>query len=204
MKIKMKIRIMDSNTRCPYCGELAILPPVKWLLRRVPKKRCEVCGGLYTFQYNMAAILVWCIIGMIFFIYIIDFHDILSFLWYLLLVIMYVYLNPVYWSHCPLKPLEKIRWGICSEYEVILKIASKDRKYFKKNMIYPLCFFDENSHSISKYCCAKVIEIQKTRGELYCVISTLPYGEKINESFLDCNFNLFFDKRVIGTGKILQ
>lgn len=200
MKIKSKIKILDSNTRCPYCGELAVLPPVKWLFRRVPQKQCESCGGLYAFQYNMSAIFVWCAFVMILFTYAIYSRDLLSVFGY---VLISVYFNPVYWSCCPLKPLEIIPWGTYSKYNIRIEIGNKDREFFKTNMIYPICFFTDDNKCVSKYCCVKMTEIRKKRKEFYCVISTLPYGEKIDESFIDCNFNLFFDKRIIGTGRIV-
>lgn len=201
----MRIKILDSNTRCPYCGTLAVLP-AKPHPFGAPHQRCKVCGKEYTFQYRIGIEILWFWFG-----WSVQFgirslmesYDMFIFIIILFLLFWQV-CYPPFWMHYSLKPLEKIRWGICSSYDIILKINSLDRKYFKKNMIYPICFIDDNSMPISKYCCIKVTEIKNKGKTAYCVITDLPLGEKINKEWIKNDFRIFFDKRIIGTGRILQ
>lgn len=197
-------KILDSNTRCPYCGNLAILPG-KLHNFGAPHQKCAVCGNEYTFQYNIGIEMLWFWLGWVTIriaFSLIEFYNISIFI-LLLPILLWSIFYPPFWMHYPLKPIEEIRWGLCSSYDTEIEIAPEYKAYFKKNMIYPICFFDDNNHSVSKYCCVKVKEIKKRSGKHCCVIETLPYGEKIDENMLDHNFNIFFDKKIIGTGRIV-
>ena len=71
-------------------------------------------------------------------------------------------------------------------------------------MIYPICFIDSDGISASKYCCVKVTEIKNKKGAVYCIMTELPCGEKIDRDWTKYGFDIFFDKRVIGTGRVLK
>ncbi len=201
----MKFEILNANTRCPYCGELAILP-IKLSRYGAMREKCRTCGGEYVFQFSPWSVFLWGFLGMTVnscTTILTDFYMLPKAIDYGI-IFLWVICNPVIWTYYPLKPVEPIKWGLYSNYDVKIEINRRDRGYFKLNMIYPICFIDENNRSVSKYSCVKVTEIRKKKNEYYCVISTLPFGEQIDESFLGYKFDIFFDKRIIGTGKIIQ
>lgn len=205
----MKVKILDSNTRCPYCGELAILH-AKLHNFGAHRQRCEKCGREYVFQYNIGIEMLWfwsCFGAFYAVRSLVELYGIspdTALLIFVLLPLLCIIWYPPFWMHYPLRPIEETRWGNCSSYDVMLKINSNEKKYFRENMIYPICFIDSDGISASKYCCVKVTEIKNKKGAVYCIMTELPCGEKIDRDWTKYGFDIFFDKRVIGTGRVLQ
>ncbi|MGN0696693.1 MAG: hypothetical protein ACI4J5_08020 [Oscillospiraceae bacterium] len=217
------VKIMRENTRCPYCGGLTVPPDVRYGIGAANHSLdCKTCGGIYYVHASVpgysGAILSYAAVGGCVYIW----YETVKSRWsegalgtvgltvelLLLLAVMLVlftaFLDPSNYIYYCTKPNDEIRFGTYSEYEAELKISPEERKYIVNNMIYPICFTDEDGKPTSADIGVKLSEIRRSEGQYRCYITTLPKGEQIAENMLDKGFELFFDGKPIGSGRIVR
>lgn len=209
MKRKDLIKKLDENTRCPGCGELAELP-VK-TVQRPRSKCCPRCRTKYRFKLPALIFILYILLytaaatGLVHLMFISVKNEHIIPGWPLLLVIPIVLLIslPLEYIYRPLISCDEEKFAYADEFEAEIQLIPEYEQFFNKDMIYPIQFAS-GEMQISEYCCMRMDKVSRSGYTVRCRLHTLPHGNRPNPDWYNYSFNLFFDNKLIGTGKAIS